>query len=66
MEIDHHCDGTSEDGDDLMTFETFPTRSMKVLETMKPAMKAKQIIMEFAIDRTWKHDVNWRWNELWF
>ena len=28
------------------------TRSMKVLETMKPAMKAKQIIIEFAIDRT--------------
>lgn len=29
---------------------------MKVLETMKPAMKAKQIIIEFAIDRTWKQE----------
>ena len=29
---------------------------MKVLETIKPAMKAKQIMMEFAIERTWKHD----------
>ena len=29
---------------------------MKVLETMKPAMKAKQIMMEFAMDLTWKHD----------
>ena len=56
--MDCHWDGTSRNGDDLMTFETLLTRSMKVLETMKPAMKAKQIIMEFAIDRTWKHDLD--------
>ena len=51
--MDCHWDGTSRNGDDLMTLETLLTRSMKVVETMKPAMKAKQIIMEFAIDRTW-------------
>ena len=42
--------------EDLVTFQTLLTRSMKVLETIKPAMKAKQIMMEFAIERTWKHD----------
>ena len=39
----------------VVPVETFLTRSMKVFETMKPAMKAKQIIIEFAIDRTWKY-----------
>ena len=38
--------------EDLVTFQTLLTRSMKVLETIKPAMKAKQIMMEFAIERT--------------
>ena len=37
---------------EVVPLETFLTRSMKVFETMKPAMKAKQIIIEFAIDRT--------------
>ena len=36
----------------VVPVETCLTRSMKVFETMKPAMKAKQIIIEFAIDRT--------------
>ena len=40
---------------EVVPVETFLTRSMKVFETMKPAMKAKQIIIEFAIDRTWEH-----------
>ena len=40
---------------EVVPVKTFLTRSMKVFETMKPAMKAKQIIIEFAIDRTWEH-----------